>query len=196
METDSPLGKSVRMSRPKANQRNLIYAATAIVGLCCSCLIGLAGVNYLLPDPAPTQALSTPMPIETIIALTFSAASAQTSIANPPSTLASPAEAIPTATIFIFQLQTDVARPTEFIYSTNTPFSLLSTSTLESIQPTTPPQIAVCACTGVDYDCKISDFATHAAAQACYEYCKSQGYGDVHKIDGNDQDGLACENLP
>ena len=179
----------------KASQKNLIYAAAAIIGVCCSCLIGLVGVNYLLPaNPAPTQFLSAPMPIETIIALTFSAASAQTSIANPVPTLAPQVETVPTATIFIFQLQTDVAQPTEFIYSTNTPFSL-PTATLESIQPTSPPQNAVCACTEVDYNCRVSDFATHAAAQACYEYCKSQGYGDVHKLDGND-DGVACESLP
>jgi len=53
---------------------------------------------------------------------------------------------------------------------------------------------AVCNCIGPDLDCK--DFNTHAAAQACYNYCVSQGYGDAHGLDGNDNDGLACESLP
>lgn len=55
----------------------------------------------------------------------------------------------------------------------------------------TPPP--PCNCAGPDLNC--SDFATHAAAQACYEYCKQQGYGDVFRLDG-DSDGIACESLP
>jgi micrococcal nuclease len=51
-----------------------------------------------------------------------------------------------------------------------------------------------CNCTGPDLDC--SDFATHAAAQACYDYCVNAGYGDVFRLDGSDNDGQACESLP
>jgi micrococcal nuclease len=53
---------------------------------------------------------------------------------------------------------------------------------------------APCNCGGPDLDCK--NFKTHAAAQACYDYCVSQGFGDVFGLDGNDNDGLACESLP
>jgi len=53
---------------------------------------------------------------------------------------------------------------------------------------------APCNCTGPDLDC--ADFATHAAAQACYSYCVSQGHGNIFRLDGNDNDGLACESLP
>jgi len=53
---------------------------------------------------------------------------------------------------------------------------------------------AACNCSGPDLDC--GDFSTHAAAQACYNYCVSQGYGDVFRLDGKDNDGLACESLP
>jgi micrococcal nuclease len=60
-------------------------------------------------------------------------------------------------------------------------------------QPTSPPPAAVCDCSGNVYNC--GDFATHAAAQACYEYCLSVGVGDIHRLDG-DSDGLACESLP
>jgi len=56
-----------------------------------------------------------------------------------------------------------------------------------------PPPSAPCNCAGPDLDC--ADFSTHAAAQACYEYCLSQGYGDVFRLDG-DNDGSACESLP
>ena len=51
---------------------------------------------------------------------------------------------------------------------------------------------AVCTCIS-DLNC--SDFNTHAEAQRCYEYCKDQGYGDTHGLDG-DNDGSACESLP
>jgi micrococcal nuclease len=51
----------------------------------------------------------------------------------------------------------------------------------------------VCSCSGNQYNCP--DFSTHANAQACYEYCKSVGRGDIHRLDG-DNDGLACESLP
>jgi len=55
----------------------------------------------------------------------------------------------------------------------------------------TPPP--PCNCAGPDLNC--SDFATHAAAQACFDYCRQQGYGDVFRLDG-DNDGSACESLP
>jgi micrococcal nuclease len=53
---------------------------------------------------------------------------------------------------------------------------------------------APCACSGPDLDCK--DFKTHNSAQACFEYCKNAGHGDIFRLDGNDNDGLACESLP
>ena len=56
-----------------------------------------------------------------------------------------------------------------------------------------PPLPEDCNCTGPDLDC--SNFATQAEAQACYEYCEQQGYGDVYGLDG-DNDGIACELLP
>jgi micrococcal nuclease len=52
---------------------------------------------------------------------------------------------------------------------------------------------APCDCSGPDLDCP--DFGYHTAAQACYNYCVSQGYGDVFRLD-RDIDGSACEDLP
>ena len=57
-----------------------------------------------------------------------------------------------------------------------------------------PPPAAVCDCSGDNYNC--GDFGTHAQAQACYNYCVAQGVGDIHGLDGSDNDGLACESLP
>ena len=59
--------------------------------------------------------------------------------------------------------------------------------------PTPPPEPGPCSCAGNLYNC--ADFATQAAAQACYEYCISLGRGDIHRLDG-DNDGVACEALP
>jgi phosphatidylserine/phosphatidylglycerophosphate/cardiolipin synthase-like enzyme len=58
--------------------------------------------------------------------------------------------------------------------------------------PTTPPS-GPCACTGNLYNC--SDFSSQRGAQACYDWCVSQGAGDVHQLD-SDRDGVACESLP
>lgn len=78
-----------------------------------------------------------------------------------------------------------------------TPEAPAAPATGEAPQPTVPPPPteapAVCACGGNLYNCK--DFGTHSRAQACYEYCRAQGFGDVHQLDGDD-DGSACESLP
>lgn len=44
---------------------------------------------------------------------------------------------------------------------------------------------------GADKNC--SDFSTQAAAQA---FMEASGPSDPHRLDGNDDDGLACESLP
>lgn len=50
-----------------------------------------------------------------------------------------------------------------------------------------------CNCTGPDKDC--GDFATRAEAQACYAHCVAEGYGDIFRLDG-DNDGKVCETKP
>lgn len=56
------------------------------------------------------------------------------------------------------------------------------------------PPVAACSCTGPDLDC--GNFATHNDAQACYNYCMVTVGSDVHRLDGEDNDGFACELLP
>lgn len=63
-------------------------------------------------------------------------------------------------------------------------------------QPEEPPPAqpaAVCVCSADVYNC--SDFGTQGAAQACFDYCRSIGRGDVHGLD-RDDDGRVCESLP
>lgn len=59
-------------------------------------------------------------------------------------------------------------------------------------QPTEPAPAAVCECGFDAYNC--GDFGSHAEAQACFDYCRGQGRGDVHRLD-KDNDGDACESL-
>jgi hypothetical protein len=56
-----------------------------------------------------------------------------------------------------------------------------------------PAPAAVCDCSHDAYNC--SDFSTHRAAQACFNYCIAQGRGDIHRLD-RDNDGVVCESLP
>jgi hypothetical protein len=85
--------------------------------------------------------------------------------------------------------------PTEPSAATAAP--ILPTDTAVPLPPTDTPQPAepapVCTCSGDTYNC--SDFSTHAQAQACYDYCKSLGRGDIHRLD-RDNNGIACESLP
>jgi len=62
------------------------------------------------------------------------------------------------------------------------------------IIPTAAPVVGACSCGGDSLNC--GDFSTHNDAQACFDFCMSQGRGDVHKLDGADGDNLACESLP
>jgi hypothetical protein len=59
--------------------------------------------------------------------------------------------------------------------------------------PPEAPQAAVCECGYDAYNC--SSFGTHNTAQACFNYCRSLGVGDIHRLD-RDNDGSACESLP
>lgn len=60
--------------------------------------------------------------------------------------------------------------------------------------PTSPVEpTATCVCPTEDKDC--GDFSSHAAAQAVYDCCMQLRGSDVHRLDGNDNDGLACESI-
>ena len=60
--------------------------------------------------------------------------------------------------------------------------------------PPAPGVSPACSCEGNQYNC--SDFPSRASAQACYDYCSSLGYGDIHRLDGGDKNGIACDDMP
>lgn len=61
-------------------------------------------------------------------------------------------------------------------------------------RPTNPPSNAACNCSGPDLDC--DNFSRQRDAQACYNQCMQQTGRDIFRLDGNDNDGRACESLP
>ena len=71
---------------------------------------------------------------------------------------------------------------------------LLPVSSETSPGPPPPIVEAVCSCAADTRNC--GDFQSHAEAQMCFETCQAQTGRDVHRLDGNDNDGLACESLP
>jgi len=73
---------------------------------------------------------------------------------------------------------------------TDTPTTVPTTK--PTTQKPTPTSCEVCSCSGDRYNC--GDFKTQSEAQACYDYCRSKGLGDVHKLDA-DEDGITCESL-
>ena len=59
------------------------------------------------------------------------------------------------------------------------------------VEPAQPA--VVCDCSGDIYNCP--DFTSGSSAQACFDYCREVGRGDIHRLD-NDNDLYACEDLP
>ena len=92
----------------------------------------------------------------------------------------------PTPTPTVTPTRTPTRRPT------NTPTATPTRKPRPTSTPTRPSG-GPCACYADLYNC--SDFATQAAAQACFNHCMAQGAGDIHRLDG-DNDGIACESLP
>ncbi len=69
-----------------------------------------------------------------------------------------------------------------------------TTGTEPAAEPAPATPTASCSCSSNTYNC--GDFSTHAQAQAVYDCCIAQTGSDVHKLDGSDNDGQACESLP
>lgn len=69
-------------------------------------------------------------------------------------------------------------------------------------QPVSTPLPAQLPVVAADCDCTAGDTLncgnsnSQSAAQACHNKCVADVGRDVHGLDGNEQDGLACESLP
>jgi hypothetical protein len=93
--------------------------------------------------------------------------------------------------------------PTRRVHVTNTPPIHIITPTntfmpflVRSATPTPtifPRNKAACSCTG-EKKLACSDFPNQKQAQACYDFCSSQGFGDIHNLDEN-SDGIACNYM-
>lgn len=111
---------------------------------------------------------------------------------TPPITAPTPTPQIVYVTVLVTPIPTII--PSTIPTSTQR----ISTETPDKAIPTNKVDVVSsmngsCDCSSNKYNC--ADFSSHADAQACYDYCKSQGEGDVHKLDAN-KDGNACESLP
>ncbi|MBL8062562.1 MAG: excalibur calcium-binding domain-containing protein [Anaerolineales bacterium] len=173
----------------------IILSGGFICAMCCigTAFINLIDISSISPNPVSTSPQT--IPLETVIFQTVSAAQAQTSAAStttpvpsplPTEVLASTITVEATATLFIFELQTNVAQPTDYVFETNTPFVF-------STQPVITSIAGGCSCSSDTLNC--SDFSTHESAQSCFDHCISVGAGDIHRLD-EDNDGVACEGLP
>lgn len=109
---------------------------------------------------------------------------------TPTETLTPTATETATDTPTITPLPTEMATPTPT--ETNTPEPTATNIPQPTATATVIPS-GPCLCDSDRYNC--SDFATHAAAQACFDYCVSLGKGDIHRLD-RDGNGVACESLP
>lgn len=106
--------------------------------------------------------------------------STATGTQTPTATATSTATATATATA----TETQTPTPTQTATATQT-----QTPTATATQPVGGP----CPCNADTLNC--SDFDTQPEAQACFDWCISQGAGDIHRLDF-DNDGEACESLP
>jgi hypothetical protein len=187
--------------RPKKKSGCLARIGKGLL-IFCGIVIGLAVLAAILPKKptatAPKAGIilvpsATPADTATL------AATEPATITPLPATATSPA---PTSTI-VPPTSTDAPTATPLpaatdipLVPTDTPISL-PTDTPPSVEASVPPTEApqmLYICDHDAYNC--SDFSTHAEAQAAFDYCSVNGFGDIHGLDGGDKDGMACESLP
>lgn len=144
--------------------------------------LALTGIHQTVANQIFMPAVVAPAPTPTFI-LTATPTDTPTRTATPETPTTTPTNTpTPTPTdTSEAETETPTATPTETDTPTVTPTSTETT------------QNGPCSCAGDLYNC--SDFSTHAQAQACFNWCESQGRGDVHHLD-SDGDGDACESLP
>lgn len=178
-------------SKTSGSTKIISNAVVAIISIVVICIVALCCIGLFLYNPNGTNATATPTTtsdISAIIQQTANAAQVQTQAASSPTPYIT-STFLPTLT----QPATLAVIDTLVPPSTVLPFDQ-PTATIVYILPTNPPPSggAVCSCSGDSLNCK--DFSSQSSAQACFNYCVSQGRGDIHNLDG-DANGLACESL-
>lgn len=147
--------------------------------------------------PTPTPTNTSPPTATTTATFTPTATPTPTATITP----------TPTSTATITPTPTSTPTPTATI--TPTPTASPLPPTVTSLPPPTitlapPPTLppatstpggeAICTCQSNSLNC--SDFTGQQQAQACYDHCLSVTGSDIHRLDGSDGDGKACESLP
>jgi len=177
----SPLGQKPKIKIPFG-----VVIPTAVGVMILNTVFFFNIVNRVIKDvsPQPTQDTSALQAIALTrawiqITQTFMSLPTSTLAPSNTSTEAPTASAIPTLASTSTQLPT--ATLIIFIPATQAPVA------------TSLPAQSVCSCAGDTLNC--TNFTFESQAQACFNYCMSQGVGDIHGLDGNG-DGAACESLP
>jgi hypothetical protein len=154
-----------------------------VAALCAVCIASILAFSSLAESkavPAPTQS---PLRSITVAPGRIGPSVVATERALPAKTPQAASTPEPTGTV--------ASSPTHTPLPTDTP---LATDTPQqpphAAEPTHTP-VGPCPCSG--YTLRCDDFGSHSWAQACFDYCKSRGRGDVHGLDG-DGDGLACKD--
>lgn len=167
-------------------KRKFTKTAVLISGGLLATFIGSAAlisvINTVITTPTPQPAKKSNLQL-TLEAIGLT----QTAVSLPTATGTNTPTETPTATPLPTLANTATPLPTR----TFTPVPIIATL-VPYVQPTEQIFDSVCSCAGDSYNC--GDFSSHSSAQSCFNYCMSQGMGDIHKLD-QDNDGDACEGL-
>ena len=182
----TPSMASSSNANPANKTTNNLVAGLISIVLICIITICCLGVVFSDSDLLSTPTPFVIIPIGTIIAETYSAARFQTiSVASP---------IPPPSTFTPIQLPQTVIYPVTVFPATAIPtWTPIPTFTLFVFNTFPVSTSTVWSCNSDIYNCE--NFLTHSEAQACFDYCISQGAGDIHGLD-HENDGLACESLP
>lgn len=178
----------IAAKKPKGKIPLPALIATGAVASVCQIFICLSVISGIV-SPSPVTAT----PTIDLVAVNLTALAqawqpyTQTALAAVTDT------PLPTATLASTETATLAPLPTATLQVFPTSTTFLQALPINQ-SPTSPPagQTAVCSCGSDSYNC--SDFGSWSSAQACYSYCISQGAGDIHRLDGNN-DGSACDAL-
>ena len=157
------------------NNQRLIIILLFFISVCIICF-----AVYLIIDtndnPQPTQ----PTTIDPLISIANTSSAAQTQTAILLITI----DSTPSISEFPTSFTQPTLAPTWTPAPTDTPFILTLVTIPASDQGDQGNQ---CSCTADTFNCG------DALAETCFNYCNSQGYGDIHRLDQNNN-GIACED--
>ena len=117
----------------------------------------------------------------------------QVDLATSTPTLAPLNTLAPTNTATLTLTALSLTQPTASVTPLSLPVSSATNTTIPSIQASVTSGAPNIVCSYNFYNC--SSFSTQRQSQSVYDYCKAQGVGDIHKLDGTDNDGKVCESL-